>query len=80
MLRNVSLSLGAVGCLGVLFLAGRAIAGRPGPEDTARDSAATAATPADRLWYGGTLAPIVVEAPSRAAKPAPAPSCPAVGT
>jgi hypothetical protein len=83
MLRNVTLSLGAVGCLGVMVLGGRAIAeGRPAAEVPAVDSAAASNAPATagRLWYGGTLAPIIVEVPAPLAKAASARPCASVGT
>jgi hypothetical protein len=68
-MNNIALSLGAVCSLGVMALGGRAIAG----DRTARSHRITPAEsglvePAgptvDRVWYGGTLAPIVVIAAS----------------
>ncbi len=66
-MRSIALSLGAVCSLGVMALGGRAIAG----EQTARSHRVTpvdaglvqpAGASADRVWFGGTLAPIVVVA------------------
>lgn len=66
-MRILALSLVAVGSLGVVALGGRTIAA-----DRTADSrrapvvntaaAAPAAATADRVWYGGTLSPIVVVA------------------
>jgi hypothetical protein len=84
MLRNVTLSLGAVGCLGVVVLGGRAIEGRSAANAATRDPVPAATAPAapsnGRLWYGGTLAPIVVEVPAPVAKAAVARPCASVGT
>lgn len=66
-MNNIALSLGAVFSLGVMALGGRAIAG----DRTARSHRMTpvdaglvepAGPTVDRVWYGGTLAPIVVVA------------------
>ena len=68
-MRNIALSLGAVCSLGVMALGGRAIAG----DRTATSHRIPAADSGlvepvepsvDRVWYGGTLAPIVVVAAS----------------
>lgn len=85
-MRFLALSLGAVGSLGVVALGGRTIAAdrtahmRSAP--TAAPAVAAAAAPAaDRVWYGGTLAPIVVVAdvPEQARAHA-ARDCPARGS
>jgi hypothetical protein len=66
-MRILALSLGAVGSLGVVALGGRTIAAdrmahaRHTPIVNAAVTAPATAT-ADRVWYGGTLAPIVVVA------------------
>jgi hypothetical protein len=66
-MRSIALSLGAVCSLGVMALGGRAIAGertahshRVTPADAGLIQPAGAS--ADRVWFGGTLAPIVVVA------------------
>jgi hypothetical protein len=85
-MRNIALSLGAICSLGVMALGGRAIAGgrtalshRAAPADSALVQ--PAGSSADRVWYGGTLAPIIVVA---AAPEAPrahrAPDCPDAGS
>ena len=81
-MRGIALSLAAVMSLGIAVAGGRAIAadraahGRP----AAKPEVPPTASPAGRLWYGGTLAPIIVVAspPERAAT-RPARSCPPVG-
>jgi hypothetical protein len=81
MLRNVTLSLGVAGCLGVMVLGGRAIGGRSAAKPVASDSASVAVPAREgRLWYGGTLAPIIVEVPAPVAKAAVARPCASVGT
>jgi hypothetical protein len=85
-MRFLALSLGAVGSLGVVALGGRTIAAdrtahtRSAPT-VAPAVAAPVASDADRVWYGGTLAPIVVVA--HVPEPAPARAvrdCPARGS
>lgn len=68
-MRSIALSLGAVCSLGVMALGGRAIeADRTAPSHRVRSTDSAVAQPAgpagQRLWYGGTLAPIVVVATS----------------
>lgn len=85
-MRFLALSLGAVGSLGVVALGGRTIAAdrtalarrAPIAESAV---AAPAVSAADRVWYGGTLAPIVVVAdvPEHARAHA-ARDCPARGS
>lgn len=85
-MRFLALSLGAVGSLGVVALGGRTIASDHAAharrEPTAAPTVtAPAASTADRVWYGGTLAPIVVvaEQPEHARARA-ARDCPAGGS
>jgi hypothetical protein len=65
-MRGIVLSLAAVSGLGAVLLGGRAVAAGGG--EPARSTAAATTVPATRaadegrLWYGGTLAPIVVVA------------------
>jgi hypothetical protein len=65
-MRGIVLSLAAVSGLGVALVGGRAIAaGRAGAaQPTTATALASAAAPAAAgpVWYGGTLAPIVVVA------------------
>ena len=83
-MRTMSLSLVSILSLGVALAGGRVIAGerashaRPAAKVEAVDP--TLGT-TDRLWYGGTLAPIVVEgvAPVRLSTHS-APSCANRGT
>ena len=72
-MRNTAISLVVVGILGAMALGGRGIAadrtghlrsGAPADSITARASNAAMG----RVWYGGTLAPIVVEAQAPDAK------------
>jgi hypothetical protein len=67
-MRSIALSLGAVCSVGVMALGGRAIAAdRTAPSHRvvpADSAAAQPAGPAGHVWYGGTLAPIVVVAAS----------------
>jgi hypothetical protein len=64
-MRTISLALVSILSLGVALAGGRAIAGerashsRNSPLKT--ESAQPSLVPAGRLWYGGTLAPILVE-------------------
>jgi hypothetical protein len=85
-MRIMALSLGAVGSLGVVALGGRTIAADRAahpPRAPVVESAAPApaAATVDRVWYGGTLAPIVVVAdrPERTRLHA-ARDCPAGGS
>lgn len=81
-MRTLAISLVVVGSLGAMALGGRAIEAdrMPGaPHRVAADSAvlASATSVANRVWYGGTLAPIVVQATSPAGtKLARKPDCP----
>ena len=66
-MRTLRISLVVAGSLGLMALGGRAIGADRGPgarHRVAADSAdlASAAPAASRVWYGGTLAPIVVQA------------------
>lgn len=72
-MRTIAISLVAAGSLGLMALGGRAIASDRMPR--ARDGApadsahfTTAAPAASRVWYGGTLAPIVVQATAPAVR------------
>ena len=75
-MRTISLALVSILSLGVALAGGRAIAGerasqsRNSPLKT--ESAHPSLVPTGRLWYGGTLAPILVEgvAPVGLATPA----------
>ena len=81
-MRILAITLVAAGSLAVMALGGRAIAADRAPRarhSVAADStlASTSAT-APRLWYGGTLAPIQVQATAPAASAAAhKPDCPA---
>jgi len=81
-MRTVAISLVAAGSLGLMALGGRAIASDRMPRarhSAAADSAlvASASLAASRVWYGGTLAPIVVQATAPAAgKVAQKQACP----
>lgn len=88
-MRILALSLGAVGSLGVVALGGRTIAAdrtdhaRRAPIVAPAIAAPAIATSsaADRVWYGGTLAPIVVVAdPPEHARAHAARDCPAPGS
>ena len=66
-MRTIGISLVAAGSLGLMALGGRAIAGDRTPRarhSAVADSAlvASASAAEARIWYGGTLAPIVVQA------------------
>jgi hypothetical protein len=81
-MRILAITLVAAGSLGVMALGGRAIAADRAPRarhSVAADSGteASASATATRLWYGGTLAPIQVQASAPAASAAaPKPDCP----
>lgn len=87
-MRILAITLVAAGSLGVMALGGRAISADRMPRarhGASADSAveASASPAANRVWYGGTLTPIVVEAvaPAKklAQKPAQKPECPQRG-
>jgi len=72
-MRGIAISLVIVGSLGIMALGGHAIAAdrsSSGRHASRADSAAIVATPValDRLYYGGTLAPVMVEAVAPVAK------------
>ncbi len=80
-MRTLAITLVAAGSLGVMALGGRAIAADRMPRARLNASADTAlaANPAvaeSRVWYGGTLPPIVVRATAPAGKVAQKPACP----
>lgn len=79
-MRILALTLVAAGSLAAMALGGRVIAAdrmpRAGHNAAAESSLVAMAPPADRVWYGGTLAPIVVQATAPAAKAAPKQPCP----
>jgi hypothetical protein len=80
-MRILAITLVAAGSLGVMALGGRAIAADRAPRarhNVAADSTteASASSPATRLWYGGTLAPIQVQAAAPASAAAQKPACP----
>lgn len=85
-MRFLALSLGAVGSLGVVALGGRTIVSDRAAHAmrapiVSPAAAAPAASDVDRVWYGGTLAPIVVVADSPERTPAHAArDCPAKGS
>ena len=81
-MRILAITLVAAGSLAAMALGGGAIAADRGPR--ARHSAAVESTTvtstsptATRLWYGGTLAPIQVQATAPAGKAARKADCPA---
>ena len=81
-MRGIALSLVTVMGFGIAVAGGGAMAadraahGRP----VAKPEVPPAASPAGRLWYGGTLAPIIVVAsPLERAATRPARSCSSVG-
>jgi len=82
-MRILAITLVAAGSLAVMALGGRAIAADRAPRArhrVAADSTTLASTSATapRLWYGGTLAPIQVQATAPAASAAAhKPDCPA---
>jgi len=81
-MRILAITLVAAGSLAVMALGGRAIAADRTPrarhsvtaESTSVINPSSAAT---RLWYGGTLAPIQVQATAPAGKAVPKADCPA---
>ncbi len=81
-MRILAITLVAAGSLAVMALGGRAIAADRAPRarhSVAADSTTLAGTApaATRLWYGGTLAPIQVQATAPAgSKAAAKPACP----
>lgn len=81
-MRIIAISLVAAGSLGLMALGGRAIAADRMPRirhSAKADSALstpTSAPAASRLYYGGTLAPVVVQADVAAAKTAQKQACP----
>ena len=75
-MRGIALSLVTVMGLGIAV--GGAIAADRRP--VAKPEVPPAASPAGRLWYGGTLAPIIVVAsPLERTATRPSRSCPPVG-
>ena len=81
-MRILAITLVAAGSLAAMALGGRAIADDRGLR--ARHSAAAesitvagVSPSATRLWYGGTLAPIQVQATAPAGKAAQKADCPA---
>ncbi|MGH7537264.1 MAG: hypothetical protein ACREMF_01400 [Gemmatimonadales bacterium] len=79
-MRGITVSLAAVLTLGVVLLSRRATAAdRSAHWRVTEPRAAPAAVPADKVWYGGTLAPITVEGVQpRPAAAHPAHDCAAV--
>lgn len=80
-MRTIAISLVAAGSLGLMALGGGAIAADRMPRvrhNSTADSALIASAPsaATRVWYGGTLAPIVVKADAPAGKAARKQDCP----
>ena len=81
-MRTIAMSLVATGSLGLMALGGRAIESdrmSRARHGAAADSALStrASLAASRVWYGGTLAPIVVQATAPAAgKVAQQQACP----
>jgi hypothetical protein len=81
-MRILAITLVAAGSLAVMALGGGAIAADRAPRarhSRVADSTtvASASPTATRLWYGGTLAPIQVQATARAGiKAAQEPACP----
>ena len=81
-MRTLAITLVAAGSLGAMALGGRAIAAdrMPGARHRVTTDSmvlASVAPVASRVWYGGTLAPIVVQATAPAgAKVAQKPDCP----
>lgn len=78
-MRTMSLSLVSILSLGIALAGGRAIGGERAshtPREVKVEAFKPALATTNRLWYGGTLAPIVVEgvAPVRLTTHA-APSC-----
>jgi hypothetical protein len=81
-MRILAITLVAAGSLAAMALGGGAIAADRAPRarhSTAADSFTVASAPATatRLWYGGTLAPIQVQATAPAhSRAAQEPACP----
>lgn len=83
-MRTIAISLVAAGSLGLMALGGRAIAGDRMPRarhaaaaDSALIAAGAARVAANRVWYGGTLQPVVVQAAAPGTgKVAPKQDCP----
>lgn len=72
-MRSIAIPLVIVGSLGIMALGGRAIAAdrnTSGRHASRADSAAMVATPAavGKIWYGGTLAPVIVQVVTPQAK------------
>lgn len=72
-MRTIAITLVAAGSLGLMALGGGAIAAdrMPRARHTVASDSALGASPsaeAARVWYGGTLAPIVVQAAAPAGK------------
>ena len=80
-MRGIALSLAAVLSLGVAVAGGRATAAdRAAHNRLVADPEAPATSSAGRVWYGGTLPPIiVVAAPPEKSATRQAVSCPPVG-
>jgi hypothetical protein len=77
-MRILAITLVAAGSLGVMALGGRAIAADRAPRarhSVAADSTTEAGAPT-RLWYGGTLATIQVQATAPAVSAAKKQACP----
>lgn len=84
-MRGIALSLAAVSGLGVVLLGGGAIAGsrddRAQPVTKASSVAPAPEAAAGPVWFGGTLAPIVVTAaPPKAAVARRTHDCVAAGS
>ena len=80
-MRGIALSLAAVLCLGVAVAGGRATAAdRAAHNRLVADPEAPSMSSAGRVWYGGTLPPIIVVAtPPEKSATRQAVSCPPVG-
>jgi hypothetical protein len=80
-MRILAITLVAAGSLAAMALGGGAIAADRAPRarhSVAADSSTMASTSptATRLWYGGTLAPIQVQAAAPASAATQKPACP----
>jgi hypothetical protein len=77
-MRTISLALVSILSLGVVLAGGRALAGERASHvrnsSLKTESAQPSVVPAGRLWYGGTLAPIVIEGVARVGLATPAAS------